>query len=93
MTPSIVAARSARPASPPPGLISAPPWPLSVISTTTVSSERHTFTPAAVAPECLAMFVNALHQDDQQFVALNKDLAQLTDNFTRSDQSAQTNRR
>src|ERR1700721_4500979 len=36
----------------------------------------------------LAMFVNALHQDDQQFVALNKDLAQLTDNFTRSDQSA-----
>jgi len=36
----------------------------------------------------LAMFVNALHQDDQQFVALNKDLAQLTDNFTSSDQSA-----
>ena len=36
----------------------------------------------------LAMFVNALHQDDQQFVALNKDLAQLTDNLTSSDQSA-----
>ena len=34
----------------------------------------------------LAMFVNALHQDDQQFVALNKDLAQLTDNLTSSDQ-------
>src|SRR5882757_6317999 len=36
----------------------------------------------------LAMFVNALHQDDRQFVALNKDLAQLTDNLTSSDQSA-----
>jgi phospholipid/cholesterol/gamma-HCH transport system substrate-binding protein len=36
----------------------------------------------------LAMFVNALHQDDQQFVALNTDLAQLTDNLTSSDQSA-----
>src|SRR6201996_3943654 len=36
----------------------------------------------------LAMFVNALHQDDQQFVALNKDLEQLTDNLTSSDQSA-----
>jgi phospholipid/cholesterol/gamma-HCH transport system substrate-binding protein len=36
----------------------------------------------------LAMFVNALHQDDQQFVALNKDLAQLTGNLTSSDQSA-----
>jgi phospholipid/cholesterol/gamma-HCH transport system substrate-binding protein len=36
----------------------------------------------------LAMFVNALHQDDQQFVALNKDLAQLSDNLTSSDQSA-----
>ena len=36
----------------------------------------------------LAMFVNALHQDDQQFVALNTDLARLTDNLTSSDQSA-----
>src|ERR1700759_538290 len=36
----------------------------------------------------LAMFVNALHQDDQQFVALNNDLSQLTDNLTSSDQSA-----
>ncbi len=36
----------------------------------------------------LAMFVNALHQDDQQFVALNTDLTQLTDNLTSSDQSA-----
>src|SRR5947209_1897415 len=36
----------------------------------------------------LAMFVNALHQDDQQFVALNKDLAQLSDNLTNSDQAA-----
>src|ERR1700728_4488144 len=36
----------------------------------------------------LAMFVNALHQDDRQFVALNKDLAQLTDNLTSSDRSA-----
>ena len=36
----------------------------------------------------LAMFVNALHQDDQQFVALNKDLDQLTDNLVSSDQSA-----
>ncbi len=34
------------------------------------------------------MFVNALHQDDQQFVALNKDLDQLTDNLVSSDQSA-----
>src|ERR1700742_3687404 len=36
----------------------------------------------------LALFVNALHQDDRQFVALNKDLSQLTDNLTSSDQSA-----
>ena len=28
----------------------------------------------------LALFVNALHQDDRQFVALNKDLAQFTNN-------------
>ena len=27
----------------------------------------------------LALFVNALHRDDQQFVALNKDLSQFTD--------------
>ncbi|UMB69299.1 virulence factor Mce family protein [Mycobacterium paraterrae] len=36
----------------------------------------------------LAMFVNALHQDDQQFVALNKDLEQLSDSLVSSDQSA-----
>jgi len=36
----------------------------------------------------LALFVNALHQDDQQFVALNKDLAQFTDKLNSSDQSA-----
>ncbi|MGH3578463.1 MAG: virulence factor Mce family protein, partial [Mycobacterium sp.] len=33
----------------------------------------------------LALFVNALHQDDQQFVALNQNLAQVTDRFTHSD--------
>jgi phospholipid/cholesterol/gamma-HCH transport system substrate-binding protein len=33
----------------------------------------------------LALFVNALHADDQKFVALNKNLAQLTDNLTGSD--------
>src|SRR6201998_616317 len=33
----------------------------------------------------LALFVNALHKDDQQFVALNKNLAQLTDSLTGSD--------
>jgi phospholipid/cholesterol/gamma-HCH transport system substrate-binding protein len=33
----------------------------------------------------LALFVNALHQDDQKFVALNKNLAQLTDNVKGSD--------
>jgi phospholipid/cholesterol/gamma-HCH transport system substrate-binding protein len=36
----------------------------------------------------LALFVDALHQDDQQFVALNKDLAQFTNNLNSSDQSA-----
>jgi phospholipid/cholesterol/gamma-HCH transport system substrate-binding protein len=36
----------------------------------------------------LAMFVNALHHDDQQFVALNTDLAQITDKLTSSDQAA-----
>jgi phospholipid/cholesterol/gamma-HCH transport system substrate-binding protein len=33
----------------------------------------------------LALFVNALHQNDQQFVALNDNLAQLTTSFTNSD--------
>jgi phospholipid/cholesterol/gamma-HCH transport system substrate-binding protein len=33
----------------------------------------------------LALFVNALHQDDQQFVALNKNLAYFTDYYTRTD--------
>jgi phospholipid/cholesterol/gamma-HCH transport system substrate-binding protein len=36
----------------------------------------------------LALFVNALHQDDQQFVALNKDLARFTNNLNSSDRSA-----
>ncbi len=36
----------------------------------------------------LALFVNALHQDDQQFVALNKDLAQITNNLNSSDRGA-----
>ncbi|HEU4360429.1 MAG TPA: virulence factor Mce family protein [Mycobacterium sp.] len=35
----------------------------------------------------LALFVNALHQDDQQFVALNQNLAQVTDRLTRSDRA------
>ncbi|MGV0803257.1 mammalian cell entry protein, partial [Mycolicibacterium elephantis] len=33
----------------------------------------------------LALFVNALHQSDQQFVALNDDLAQFTNAFTNTD--------
>ncbi len=33
----------------------------------------------------LALFVNALHQDDQQFVALNSNLAQLTTRLAGSD--------
>ena len=33
----------------------------------------------------LALFVNALHQSDQQFVALNNDLAQFTNAFTNTD--------
>jgi phospholipid/cholesterol/gamma-HCH transport system substrate-binding protein len=33
----------------------------------------------------LALFVNALHQDDQQFVALNQNLADLTTRLTSSD--------
>jgi phospholipid/cholesterol/gamma-HCH transport system substrate-binding protein len=36
----------------------------------------------------LALFVNALHRDDQQFVALNKGLSQFTDRLTSSDQAA-----
>jgi phospholipid/cholesterol/gamma-HCH transport system substrate-binding protein len=34
----------------------------------------------------LALFVNALHADDQKFVALNKNLAQFTSSLTGSDQ-------
>ena len=33
----------------------------------------------------LALFVNALHQDDQQFVALNQNLGQFTDRLTHTD--------
>ncbi len=33
----------------------------------------------------LAMFVNALYQQDRQFVALNDDLADITDKFTNTD--------
>jgi phospholipid/cholesterol/gamma-HCH transport system substrate-binding protein len=33
----------------------------------------------------LALFVNALHADDQKFVALNKNLAQITNSLTGSD--------
>jgi len=33
----------------------------------------------------LALFVNALYRSDQQFVALNNDLAQFTDSFTNTD--------
>ncbi|MDY6995292.1 MAG: virulence factor Mce family protein [Actinomycetota bacterium] len=33
----------------------------------------------------LALFVNALHESDQQFVALNNDLAQITNAFTNTD--------
>jgi phospholipid/cholesterol/gamma-HCH transport system substrate-binding protein len=33
----------------------------------------------------LALFVNALHKDDKQFVALNNNLAQFTDRLTGSD--------
>ena len=38
----------------------------------------------------LALFVNALHADDQQFVALNSNLAQFTDNLTGSDHELAT---
>ena len=34
----------------------------------------------------LALFVNALHQNDQQFVQLNTDLARFTTSFTNTDQ-------
>ncbi|MGV0836848.1 virulence factor Mce family protein [Mycolicibacterium thermoresistibile] len=34
----------------------------------------------------LALFVNALHRSDQQFVALNNDLAQFTTSFANTDQ-------
>jgi phospholipid/cholesterol/gamma-HCH transport system substrate-binding protein len=34
----------------------------------------------------LALFVNALHKDDRQFVELNTNLAKFTDNLTNSDQ-------
>lgn len=33
----------------------------------------------------LALFVNALHQQDRQFAALNEDLADITDKFTNTD--------
>ena len=33
----------------------------------------------------LALFVNALHQDDRQFVSLNNNLAQFTESFTSSN--------
>ena len=36
------------------------------------------------------MFVNALHKSDQQFVALNNDLAQFTASFTNTDQELAT---
>jgi len=38
----------------------------------------------------LALFVNALHQSDQQFVALNNDLAQFTNSFTNTDRELAT---
>ena len=34
----------------------------------------------------LALFVNALHKSDQQFVELNNDLAEFTNAFTNTDQ-------
>ena len=36
----------------------------------------------------LALFVNALHKSDQQFVALNNNLAEFTGTFTHSDQES-----
>lgn len=38
----------------------------------------------------LALLVNALHKSDQQFVALNNDLAQFTNSFTNTDQELAT---
>ena len=38
----------------------------------------------------LALFVNALHQSDQQFVELNSNLAEFTDKFTNNDQEVAT---
>ena len=38
----------------------------------------------------LALFVNALYRSDQQFVALNNDLAQFTDSFTNTDRELAT---
>ncbi|ORW69123.1 virulence factor Mce family protein [Mycobacterium saskatchewanense] len=38
----------------------------------------------------LALFVNALHKDDRQFVALNTNLAQFTDKLTTSDSELAT---
>ena len=38
----------------------------------------------------LALFVNALYKSDQQFVALNDDLAQFTNSFTNTDQEVAT---
>ena len=38
----------------------------------------------------LALFVNALHKSDQQFVALNNNLAQFTSSFTNTDQELAT---
>ena len=38
----------------------------------------------------LALFVNALYKSDQQFVALNDDLAQFTNSFTNTDQELAT---
>ena len=38
----------------------------------------------------LALFVNALYKSDQQFVALNNDLAQFTNSFTNTDQELAT---
>ncbi|MDT5107798.1 MAG: phospholipid/cholesterol/gamma-HCH transport system substrate-binding protein, partial [Mycobacterium sp.] len=38
----------------------------------------------------LALFVNALYKSDQQFVALNHDLAQFTNSFTNTDREVAT---
>ena len=36
----------------------------------------------------LALFVNALYKNDQQFVALNDNLAQFTNSFTNTDRKS-----